>query len=46
VVLGADEAEVADLVPMSARREVRLGALALQDCAATDVAGDDVVYRP
>jgi hypothetical protein len=45
-MLGAAEAEVADLISVAARREVRLGALALQDCAAADVAAHDVVNRP
>jgi hypothetical protein len=46
VVLGAVEAEVADLMPMAARREVRLGPLPFENCAAADVAGHDVVNRP
>jgi hypothetical protein len=45
-MLGAHGAEVADLAAVAARREIPLGALALQDRASTDVAADGIVNGP
>ena len=46
VVLGTGRAQVADLVPVAARREVPLGALTLEDGAPADIAADGVVNGP
>src|SRR5262249_10184745 len=46
LVLRTQRTEVADLMAMAPGSEIGLRALALQDRAAADVAGHDVVYRP
>jgi hypothetical protein len=45
-VLRPQRAQVAHLVAVPARRQVRLGALPLEDRAPAHVARDDVVDRP
>ena len=46
MVLRARDAQLADLAALAARREIRLGALALEDGAPADVAADGVVDGP
>jgi hypothetical protein len=45
-MLGTPVTQVAHLLALPARRQIGLGALALEDGAAAHIAGNDVVDRP